>query len=76
VLCSQLDTSEVLKLSLKRDWCEAGRRMRRACAGTPVHYEQTVRLCWKRDWCEAGEDDVASVYGYTRTPVHPYTLTV
>jgi len=30
--------------------------MRRACTGTPVHYEQTVR-----------EENAASVYGYTGT---------
>jgi len=27
----------------------AGSRMRRVCAGAPVHHEQTVRLSWKGD---------------------------
>jgi hypothetical protein len=31
---------------------QSGRRMRRVCAGTPVHYEQTLR-----------EEDAASVCG-------------
>ena len=35
---------------------QSGRRMRRVCAGTPVHYEQTVR-----------EKDAAPVCGYTGT---------
>jgi hypothetical protein len=35
---------------------QAGRRMRRVCAGTPVHYEQTV-----------GEEDAARVCGYNST---------
>ena len=36
---------------------QSGRRMRRVCEGTLVHYEQTVR-----------EEDAASVCGYTGTP--------
>jgi len=35
---------------------QSGRRMRRVCTGTPVHYVQTVR-----------EEDAASVHGYTGT---------
>jgi hypothetical protein len=33
---------------------QSGRRMRRVCAGTLIHYEQTVR-----------EEDAACVYGNT-----------
>jgi hypothetical protein len=35
---------------------DAGRRMRRACTGTPVHHEHTVR-----------EEDAAGAYRYTST---------
>ena len=35
---------------------QSGKRMRRVCAGTPVHYERTAR-----------EEDAASVCGYTGT---------
>ena len=47
----------MLKLcQLKLSW-QGRRRMRRVCAGTPVHYEQTVRE----------EEDAARVCGYTGT---------
>ena len=45
-----------------------GRRMRRVCAGTPVHHEQTVRLSFHGNWWKAGEEEAASVCGYTGTP--------